>query len=403
MFKALAKPANDAAGAEPLRLAAWRWLFPLAALHAALMVPLSLLALFHGWAPLQLASPAAHAREMLFGFALAIIAGYLLGPQPRRQLLLLVSLWLVGRLGVLDWPGTVVASLADAVFAVWVASRLVPRFIAAKKWRNRLLSPLLGMLCLLAVVTLTWRYLDGMPSTAPLMHQSVLWLVLLMTFMGGRVIAPAVNGHLTKTSRQARAGVQPNVEGALIVLLGLAAFLAPWEALHPVAALLTLAGGVLVLWRIRGWQPMKCRDRPDLQMLMLGYAWLAIGLILLAYRWWAPEHASTALHAFTVGALGTLASGIMLRHVILRAKRRPEQEPVLLPLAGLFAVAAVLRLWAVEAGSAGLTLLWLSAAAWSLGWLLVAWRLAAWIPRTQRDTGKLDPGQERGELPRRHR
>ncbi|MCE8017093.1 NnrS family protein [Halomonas sp. MCCC 1A17488] len=379
MFNVLAKSGIDAADAVALRLPAWRWLFPLAALHAALMAPLSLLALFHGWAPVQLASPAAHAREMLFGFALAVIAGYLLGPLPRRQLGMLVALWLVGRLGVLDWPGAVVASLADGVFALWLAARLVPRFIAAKKWRNRLLSPLLGMLCLLAVVTLTWRYLDDMPTTAPLMHQSVLWLVLLMTFMGGRVIAPAVNGYLIQTCRQAGAGVQPRIEGALIVLLGLAAFLAPWEPLHPLAALLVLASGVLVLWRIRGWQPVRCRARPDLLVLMLGYAWIAIGLVLLARNWWAPQHASTALHAFTVGALGTLASGIMLRHVILRAKRRPEQEWALLPLAGLFAVAAVLRLWAIEAGSAWLALLWASALSWGLGWLLVAWRLRRWL------------------------
>ncbi len=381
MFNVLAKSGVAATSSSSLRLPAWRWLFPLAALHAALMVPLSLLALFHRWELVQLASPAAHAREMLFGFALAVIAGYLLGPVPRRQLLVLVSLWLVGRLGVLDWPGAVVASLADGVFALWVAARLVPRFVAAKKWCNRLLSPLLGMICLLAVVTLTWRYLDDMPTTTPLMHQSVLWLVLLMMFMGGRVIAPAVNGHLMKASRKAGAGVQPRIEAALIVLLGMAAFLAPWEALHPLAALLTLSAALLVLWRILRWEPARCAARPDLQVLMLGYAWIAIGLLLLAHRWWAPEHASTALHAFTVGALGTLASGIMLRHVISRAKQRPENEWALLPLAGLFASAAVLRLWAIEAGSAWLTLLWCSAAAWSLGWLLVAWRLTAWLGR----------------------
>lgn len=96
MFKNFAK-STFAPGpqAGESRLPAWRWLFPLAALHAALMVPLSLLALYHGWAVVQLATPAAHAREMLFGFALAVIAGYLLGPVPRRQLAVLVALWLL--------------------------------------------------------------------------------------------------------------------------------------------------------------------------------------------------------------------------------------------------------------------------------------------------------------------
>jgi uncharacterized protein involved in response to NO len=386
MFRVNAKSARGQSHhcrvpARPL-VPAWRWLFPLAALHAALMVPLSLLSLYHqlDLVP-QLASPAAHARELLFGFALAVIAGYLLGPLSRRRLSCLVGLWLVGRLGVLDWPGSVLASLADGAFALWVAWLLVPRFLAAKKWRNRLLSPLLGLICLLAVVTLTWRYMDGMPTTAPLMHQSVLWLVLLMTFMGGRIIAPAVNGHLMQRHRVAGAGVQPRIEAALIILLGLAPFVMLWPWLQPLAALLVVAAGLLVLWRIRCWQPGLCRERRDLLVLMLGYGWLGIGLLLLARTWWLPDHASTSLHAFTIGALGTLASAIMLRQVILRAKARPETEWALVPLAALFAMAAILRLWALETGSSWLVVLWGSAAAWSLAWLLVAWRLCHWLAR----------------------
>ncbi|MDW7746245.1 NnrS family protein, partial [Halomonas sp.] len=112
------------------RRPAWALFFPLAALHAALTVPLSLVAMFGG-----LATPAAHGRELLFGFALAVIAGYLLGPLPPRRLALLAGLWLVGRLGGLAgypaWP----VLLADAAFALLLAARLVPRFLAAKKWR----------------------------------------------------------------------------------------------------------------------------------------------------------------------------------------------------------------------------------------------------------------------------
>ncbi|TFH87656.1 NnrS family protein [Billgrantia azerbaijanica] len=361
---------------------AWRVFFPLAALHAAFMVPLSLLSLYHQLDVLpQLASPAAHARELVFGFALAVIAGYLLGPLPRRRLAGLVALWAVGRLGVLASPLIYPATLADALFALGVAWLVVPRFMAAKKWRNRVLSPLLGLICLLAVVTLTWRYLGDMPTTAPLMHQSVLWLVLLMTFMGGRIIAPAVNGHLMTRFRLTGAGVQPRIEAALIVLLGVAPFLMLWPRLQPLAAALALAAGALVLWRLYRWGPWQCRGRPDLLALMAGYAWLGVGLLLMARTWWLPTHDSAPLHAFTVGALGTLASTVMLRQAILRAKGRPEREWALLPLVLLFATAAMLRLWALETGSAWLGVLWGAALAWSLAWLLVAWRLWHWLAR----------------------
>ncbi|WP_302139864.1 NnrS family protein [Halomonas alkalicola] len=361
---------------------AWRWLFPLAALHAALLVPLSLLSLYHLQEVPLLASPAAHGRELLFGFALAVIAGYLLGPLPPRRLRLLVGLWLLARLGGLVWPGALPVILADAGFVLFVAWHLVPRFIAAKKWRNRVLSPLLGLLCLLALVTLVWRHLGAMPTTALVMHQGVLWLVLLMVFMGGRVLAPAVNGHLMANRRQAGAGVQPRLEAALIVLLGVTPLLMLWPPLRPLAAGLVLAAGLLVLWRLWRWRPWACRGRPDLLGLMVGYAWLGVGLLLLARAWWQQPHASATLHAFTIGALGTLASGIMLRQVILRAKARPEAETLLLPLALLFSLAALLRLLALDAGQHWLALLWSSAALWSLAWGLAAWRLLHWCRRT---------------------
>ncbi|MFO8045562.1 MAG: NnrS family protein [Halomonas sp.] len=372
---------------------AWRWLFPLAALHAALLVPLSLLSLYHPAGVALLASPAAHGRELLFGFALAVIAGYLLGPLSPRWLLALIGLWLVARLGGLAWSGALPVILADAGFVLLVAWRLVPRFIAAKKWRNRVLSPLLGLFCLLALVTLTWRHLGVMPTTAPLMHQGVLWLVLLMVFMGGRVLAPAVNGFLMADRRQAGAGVQPSIEAALIVLLGITPLLMLWPPLRPLAAGLVLVAGLLVLLRLWRWRPWACRQRLDLQGLMLGYAWLGVGLLLLARAWWQQPHASATLHAFTIGALGTLASGIMLRQAILRAKARPEAEPLLLPLALLFSLAALLRLLALNAEQHWLTLLWASALTWSLAWGLAAWRLIHWCRRTVRRPPRLDPGQ----------
>lgn len=372
---------------------AWRWLFPLAAVHAALLVPLSLLALYSWQAVALLSTPAAHGRELLFGFALTVIAGYLLGPQTRRWLLALVGLWLVARLGGLLWPASVIVMVADAGFALMVGWKLVPRFRGAKKWRNRMLSPLLGLLCLLAIISLVWRYVDSLPPMGQLVHNSVLWLVLLMAFMGGRVLAPAINSYLKRHWKIAGAGVQPPIEAALIVLLGsapLLMLLIPlWPPLRFVAALWALAAGVLIVWRIARWRPWLCRARFDLLGLLIGYAWLAIGLLLLATALWQQHypsqylnhHTSATLHAFTIGALGTLASGIMLRQAILRAKARPQDERILLPLALLFSLAALLRLVAMQAGSHWLSVLWASALLWSLAWLLTAWRLIHWSRR----------------------
>ncbi|WP_322556851.1 NnrS family protein [Halomonas sp.] len=349
--------------------------FPLAALHAALGVPLSLAAMsgWLAWLP-GLATPSAHGRELVFGLALAVIAGYLLGPLSPRRLAMLAGLWLVGRAGALAgypaWP----ALLADAAFALLLAYWVVPRFLAAKKWRNRLLSPLLGLLCLLAVASLVVR--PVFPGLLPsLLHQGVLWLLLLMAFMGGRVIAPAVNGHLMARDRATGAGVQPRIEAVLIVLLGAAGLLAIWPMLWPAAGVMLALGGAVILVRLWRWSPWALRDRPDLLGLLLGYAWLGVGALLMAWDLLAGGSPAGRLHAITVGAFGTLASGIMLRQMILKAKGRPGEEQWLPCLAVLFTLAAGLRLALPLAGP---PMLWGAAGAWSLAWLLVAWRLVHW-------------------------
>ena len=363
------------------RVPAWQWFFPLAALHAALFVPLSMAAMYGAW-PLAtlLATPAGHARELLFGFGLAVMAGYLLGPLARRHLIILVALWGLGRLGVLGGGWLNAATLADALFAVGVAWLVVPRFFAAKKWRNRVLAPLIGLICLLAVATLGTRYVGDWPAFT-LLQQGVLWLVLLMTFMGGRLIAPAVNSYVKRHCNKSGAGVQPNLEAALIVLLGTlpAALWLPYG--NVVAALMAAAAGALVMYRLWCFTPWQCRKRADLLALMAGYAWLGAGLWLYAWAEWHGVATSTALHAFTIGALGSLSSTVMLRQAVSRAKARSESERAFIPLVLLFAAAAVLRLTAWQAG--GIGTLWAAAFFWSAAWLLVAWRLIRWINTTR--------------------
>lgn len=379
LFKSIREvaPATNRHGRAP----AWQWFFPLAALHAALFVPLSLAAMYGAlpWAT-SLATPAGHARELLFGFALAVMAGYLLGPLSRQRLIPLVALWGLGRLGLLGGDWLVAATLADALFAVGVACWVVPRFFAAKKWRNRVLAPLISLICLLAVATLGARYVGGWPAFS-LLQQGVLLLVLLMTFMGGRLIAPAVNGYVKRQFNKRGAGVQPNLEAALIVLLGAlpAVLWLPYGS--KVAALLAAAAGALVMYRLWGFAPWQCRTRADLLALMAGYAWLAAGLWLYAWAALGGLSMSTALHAFTLGALGTLSSTVMLRQAVSRAKAPPDSERAFIPLVLLFAAAAVLRLTAWQAG--GIAALWGAALCWSVAWLLVAWRLVHWINTTR--------------------
>lgn len=116
---------------EGTKTYAHAWFFTAACLYALLMVPLAMLAR-HGYGPAALATPTGHAFEMLFGFAPTLIAGYLLGPMPRRRLVLFLFLWLLARImGLIALAGWLTV-VSNAVFVALLAWHLLPRLWVAK-------------------------------------------------------------------------------------------------------------------------------------------------------------------------------------------------------------------------------------------------------------------------------
>lgn len=350
--------------------------FPAACLLAGLTVPLSVLAVLSGsgWPPGLLA--AGHGHEMIFGFALALIAGYALGPLAPGKLLPLFFVWLMARITWLLFPDTLLASVLSPVFALALAWRVVPRFFAAKKWRNQLTGPLIMVLCLLAVLwgllpPLRWLELPT-PDEHALLHVAVLGLLLLMTFMGGRIIAPAVAGTLEKRGIGLEARVQPRLEAALLIVLPLAMLSVPFSAFRPLTAVLLLTAGLLIVLRTARWKLWHCTDRPDLLVFGIGYLWLAIGALATGLTLLGNQPPAASLHLITVAALGTLATSVMARLCWQRARRCPPPGYLVWTLSALMAGAALSRLGAGTHPFGQPLLLSVSAILWSVGFLVLA-------------------------------
>ncbi|PHQ27365.1 short-chain dehydrogenase [Marinobacter guineae] len=378
----------DNSGIPRKNLHAFWLFFPAASVLAALAVPLSVYSALSGtgWPPGLLGS--GHGHELIFGFALALIAGYTLGPQPRRILASLFLLWVLARISWFLAPESLAAQLLSPAFALLLARHAVPRFQAAKKWRNRVAGPLILVLCLLSVVFwLVNGPLNGFMSPAPdardVMAAAIIGLLLLMTFIGGRIIAPAVAGTLEKRGIPLEARVQPRIEGMLLIILPLALALTFVPLAAPGAGFLLVAAAVLIVVRTSRWKLWRCKDRPDLLVLALGYLWLAAGAGATGFSLLQGADPIPSMHLITIGALGTLSSSVMLRLAWQRARRITPPAWQVIGIAITMAIAAFSRLNAGVTPLAEPDLLWLSAVSWSCTYALVALQLAVLFRHSQ--------------------
>ncbi|MFA7594276.1 MAG: NnrS family protein [Thiohalobacteraceae bacterium] len=351
-----------------------RWLFPLAALFAAATVPLWLVLREGG-----LAYATWHGHELLFGYALAVAAGFLVTRAGPVGTGLLLASWLAARLAAAI-PDGLLSVLAGLSFpAMVLALAAPPLWRGAKRWENRIVPLLLT--ALLALDALWWLgalRLDT-PLGPELQGRALLatldLFALLMLIIGGRVLPAAMGGYLERRGIARRDHVRRGYELPLAGLI-LAAVLLDLAGLGAAAGMFCLAVAAVTLVRVSAWQLHHARGRAELWTLALGYLWLIPALTLKGLaQVGVLASLPHALHGLTVGALGTLTLVMMGRTAALRVRRPFGAFRDIIVAALLVGVAAVLRLVAAPALAGRETLLWLAALAWSVAFLILLLRL----------------------------
>jgi len=346
--------------------------FPAAAAYAAFALPASIASML-GLVPAipGLAFGAGHGHEMLFGFALAVVAGNQLGPTPVPRLAALFGAWAIARVAFLAAPHSLVAALASGAFALLLALQLAPRLLGrAKKIRNRALPLTLVALCASAVAIQVALHLGAYRAQQGVLLVGLLLLGLLMLFMGGRIIAPAAAGQFYRQGEDLAARVQPRIEGWLIVVMLIAVAagaLGQWT----VAGAGSIAAGVLAVVRMARWRLWSIGGRPDLACLGLGYLWLALGLAALGVALIAGQRITTTLHIVTVGSIGTLTLNVMALTWARLVRRDPARERLPIWATAFIALATVARVLADFDVVHAPAMLLAAATSWSAAYLLL--------------------------------
>jgi uncharacterized protein involved in response to NO len=296
----------------------FRPFYLLAALLAALGLPFWV-AQYFGLlsAPGPVAGVAWHAHEMVFGFAVAVITGFLFTaarnwtglPTPAgATLAALAGLWVLGRVLMLTGPARA-AAVVDVAFLPAVAGSL---WLPLHRSRNRNQFFVALLLTLGAANLLFHLASAGRVTIAALTPvRSALYLVVvIVTIMGGRVI-PAFTRNAIRAAR-----TRPNRTLDLTAIaLAVAAFAAQLLALPAwLTAALCLIAAALHAARLWTWDPWCTRSEPILWILHLSYGWIPIGLALMGLSVLTDAVPSTlADHALAVGAVGGMIIGMITR------------------------------------------------------------------------------------------
>ncbi|GAD79665.1 NnrS family protein [Vibrio ezurae] len=317
----------------PLLRLGFRPFFLLGALYAFIAIPVWIYAYQNGQ-PDALAAPALwwHAHEMLFGFSMAIVAGFVLtavqnwtginGTKSTR-LGLIVALWLAPR--ILFWTPTPLwlISIIESLFLLAVAYEIAIRVVKSKGWRNLFFVPLF----ILAIVAnfASYATIKGVvPFSASAVWQAMLWwFMLLLSVMGGRVIPFFTARRLQFDKPQPIFWLEIAANLPLVLLFVLSFFPITLSQLETP---LFIWAGLLQLVKVLRWKPWTTFGEPLVWSLHASYACIPAYLLLKGFTT-NPWLAHTSLHLFAIGALAGLILAMITRVTMGHTGRNIYEGP----------------------------------------------------------------------------
>jgi len=408
-------------------LGGWHWRHLLLAPHRLgfFLAMTVLLAAGLWWAAVQLQRSGAgpdlpyavspslvHATAMTFGFMPLFFSGFLFtagpkwlgvrGPSVRRlapALLAQATGWWVWLVGSHAHAAFAVTGLALAVIGVVAMTTMFWRLIVASREADRMHARIVGAALVvgcLCLVGIGASLLTGADTAARLFVLTGLWGFIVVVYV---TVAHRMIPFFSAPPMRPVQGWSPS--SVLALLLGVAAFeaCAGWlDAAFPGYAAWQIARGVLELTAgavLVGlallWGLFKSLGIRLLAMLHLGFLWLGLGLVLAGgsrLLGWASESVVlplAALHAITMGALGSLMLAMVTRVSCGHTGRSVVADDLVWTLFWLLQVATLLRIAAAVPSWPVQPLLSLAAVLWAGVMLIWALRYGSWYGRPRPD------------------
>jgi len=277
-----------------------------------------------------------HAHEMIFGYAMAVVAGFLLtaiknwtGEEVLRgkPLALLLILWLVARLLPLSGLMVPIEILAavDVAFLFFLSIVCLLPVLKVKQYKQ---AGIISKLLLLMVCNVFF-YLGVMGVLAEGiqwgLYSAIYMIIALVLVMLRRVMPMFIkNGIDGEVELKNRAWVD---HSSLVFLLCLW-LVDVFTNFSQVAAILAVVLAVLHAIRLAGWYTHKVWSKPLVWILVVAYSFIIMGFALTAAKVYFSISPFLSIHAFTVGGIGLITIGMMSRVSLGHTARNVFEPPV---------------------------------------------------------------------------
>jgi len=326
-----------------------------------------------------------HGHEMLVGFALATVAGFSLTAVAQwtgrpalngAPLAWLVFCWLAGRfaMALSSWISASLVTTLDMLFPVLLCVLLGREIIGGRSRRN---YPLVVITAVLAV--LNGLYHLGVNQLLPNADRLAIYLLihtilLLVTIIAGRIVPNFTANWLRKQGQHRLPVINTALDRAtliLTVLVGLAASLLP---VHPMTGALAFAAVLAHGFRLSRWRGFASLSNPLLFVLHVAYTWLPIGYALLGctvFGWLITP--SAALHALTMGAIGSMVLAVTTRVALGHTGRPLLAARAIVAAYWILLVAVLIRVLGPLTGTDYRVMIDLSATGWMLAFGIFVW------------------------------
>jgi uncharacterized protein involved in response to NO len=380
----------------------FRPFFFLCGVYAIVMIPWWLYRSAHGGAPFGGLPPMYwHAHELVYGFVMAAVAGFLLTAVPSwtgakgfagAPLILAVGLWLAGRVAM-SVPDAIPFGLiaaAELSLVPCLVTLLAPPILRA---RNRNL-PILGVLTILWVID--GAFLFGLAQSDMLlaagsMRLAIDFVLILVTVIGGRIVPAFTANALRQRGQKAAIITRAPLEYAVIGLMVAIAIIDVFAPNGALSGVLAALAAIAHAARLSGWRSFRTGGEPILWVLHVAYAWLPLGLglkalALLAAVGWAAKWQ----HALAVGAMATMILAVMTRASLGHTGRPLVVSRGIAVAYVLLTIAALLRTFGGALLPANyLVILSIAGIAWvaSFGIFVAVYAPVLWLPRVDGKPG----------------